>query len=155
MILIFEASGEESVDVMAGISRANSGAGSKGTLTKPTSLTWADTEYMPYVGGQTRILSRPGTQKHRNKASIASSLPTPTNKFSGARVFGVCACVFRRLQSSCLRSCWWGSGYLWRPRKSIDGSFEGFKELGSPFRDKEGPYAFSFASRRMLVPSSL
>lgn len=110
MILIFDASGEKSVDVIAGTSIAKSGAGSNGTFTRPTSFTCAETEYMPYVGGQTRILSRPGTQKQRRSASIASSLPTPTNRVSGVSVLGVCSWVLRRLQSSCLRSCWWGSG---------------------------------------------
>jgi hypothetical protein len=85
--LILEASGPESVEVIAGTSISNSGAGSNGTFTSPTSFTCAETEYMPYVGGQTRILSRAGTQKQRSRASIASSLPTPTNKFVGVMAF--------------------------------------------------------------------
>ena len=36
-----------------------------------------------------RILSFPGLQKHRSSASMASSDPTPTKRFSGLRVFCV------------------------------------------------------------------
>ena len=105
MSFMVEASGDERVDVIAGTSIPNSGPGRRGILTSPMSFTCADTEYIPYVGGQTRILSFPGTQKQRSKASIASSLPTPTNRFSGVMFLVVWACVFRRLQSSCLSSC--------------------------------------------------
>lgn len=85
MSFIFAPSGLDNVVVIEGMSSANVGAGSKGILTSPMSFTCAETEYIPYVGGQTRILSFPGTQKHRSKASIASSLPTPTKRFSGER----------------------------------------------------------------------
>ena len=152
---IVAASGEVRVERIEGTSRPNDGAGNKGILTRPMSFTCADTEYMPYVGGQTRILSRPGTQKQRSRASIASSLPTPTKRFSGVRDFGVWMWVLRRFMRSCLRGVWWGSGYRCKLRKSIDGSVDFEEELGSEESESEGPYAFSLASRRMLVPSSL
>src|SRR5665213_940458 len=44
----------------------------RGTWTIATSFTSALTAYIPYVGGHVKILSFPGTQKHRNRASIAS-----------------------------------------------------------------------------------
>ena len=47
-----------------------------------TSLTVAQIEYIPYVGGQINILSFPGTQTQRNNMSILSSDPTPRHKFS-------------------------------------------------------------------------
>src|ERR1700712_3361933 len=105
MSLIFAASGDDSVDAIAGTSSENSGAGSKGILTSPTSFTFADTAYIPYVGGQTTILSLPGTQKQRRSASIASSLPTPRNRFSGVISLEVWRWVLRRLHRSCLRGC--------------------------------------------------
>src|SRR2546423_1366971 len=71
---------------------------SNGTCTISTSLTCALTAYMPYVGGHVSILSLPGMQKHRSKASIASSDPTPQNKFSGFSVFFVWTLVFLNLQ---------------------------------------------------------
>lgn len=76
---------------------------SRSTLTTSTSLTCALTLYMPYVGGHVRILSFPGRQKHRSRASIASSEPTPRNRFSG--LMGLSAAgSFRSEQKRCLRS---------------------------------------------------
>jgi hypothetical protein len=92
-----EPSGEDSVDLRDDTSIPKSGAGSRGTLINPISLTCAETEYMPYVGGQTKILSRPGMQKQRSKASIASSLPTPTKIFSGVMLLFVWVCLFRKV----------------------------------------------------------
>src|ERR1700733_7568903 len=93
-----------------------------GTCTISTSLTCALTAYMPYVGGHVSILSLPGTQKHRSRASIASSDPTPQHKFSGLSAFLVWTHVFRSLQKPSFNSDWWGSGYRLSPRKSSSGS---------------------------------
>ena len=81
-------------------------SGNKGTETMEMSFMHADTLYIPYVGGQVRIEEVPGMQKQRSMASIASSEPTPTNRFEGVRVLEVWVFVLRRAQRSCLRSCW-------------------------------------------------
>lgn len=47
MIFMFVDSEEERVASMVSTSRANSGAGRRGILTRPTSFTCAETEYMP------------------------------------------------------------------------------------------------------------
>jgi len=52
-----------------------------GTSTMPTSLIFAQTLYIPYVGGVVIIASSPGLQKILISKSIASSLPTPTKIF--------------------------------------------------------------------------
>src|SRR5271170_4705960 len=78
----------------------------KGTCTTAISFTSALTAYIPYVGGHVKILSFPGTQKHRSSASIASSEPTPQNKFSGLRSFDVCVCVFLSLQNLSFKTIW-------------------------------------------------
>ena len=56
---------------------------SRGTVVMATSFTCALTEYIPYVGGQISILSRPGVQKQRMMLSMASSEPTPTKRLAG------------------------------------------------------------------------
>ena len=66
---------------------------------------------------------------------MASSLPTPTNRLSGVRVFWVWAWVVRRLQSSCLRSAWCGSGYRCRPWTSRPSS----PETATPWEPMDGP----------------
>lgn len=142
-------SGEERVVMMEGTSSPNPGAGRRGILTSPMSFVCADTEYMPYVGGQTSILSTEGMQKQRSRASIASSLPTPTKRFAGVRGVEEWICVLRREQRCCLSTGWWGSGYRCRPRKSI------VESAVERAEGREGPNAFSLASRRMLVPLSL
>ena len=91
-------------DMMSGTSMAKSRDDINGALKISTSLTCAETAYMPYVGGQVRIWSMPGRQKHRRRASMASSLPTPTKRCSGVSVLVVWLWVLRKLQSSCLRS---------------------------------------------------
>ncbi len=96
----------ESAFEMAGTSRSKLGV-CRGTFTREMSFTCADTLYMPYVGGQVRILSLPGTQKARIKASIASSEPTPQKRWAGVMFLEVWVWVLRRLQKSCLRSSWW------------------------------------------------
>src|SRR5690242_15247259 len=70
---------------MAGMSGWKVGAGRRGMEVSAMSLECAETVYIPYVGGQTRILSREGAQKQRRRQSIASSLPTPRKRFSGVR----------------------------------------------------------------------
>ena len=74
---------------------------SRGTSMTWTSLIAADTLYIPYVGEQIMILSRPGLQNTLMTASMASSLPTPQNKLSGFSVPGCFACLFRRSQINC------------------------------------------------------
>jgi hypothetical protein len=96
---------DESVERIASTSRSNVGAGSRGTLTSATSFTHADTLYIPYVGGQTRIDSCAGTQKQRRRASIASSEPTPRKRFSGVSVRGVWWWVLRSWQRRDLSGC--------------------------------------------------
>lgn len=92
---------------------------------------------------------------------MASSEPTPQNRFSGVSVLSVWTWVFRSLQNFSFRSCWWGSGYLFRPRKSMS-VLSLVRPLTAvpvlvplPLSARPGPYAFSLASSRMLVPSSL
>jgi len=54
---------------------------SSGTLTIPTSLTCAQTAYIPYVGGVVKIFSLPpGTTHTLISISITSSLPTPKTR---------------------------------------------------------------------------
>jgi len=110
--------------------------------------------------------SRPGMQKQRRRASMPSSLPTPTKRLAGVSFLAVWACVVRRSMRSCFSACWCGSGYRCRPSRLRPGtetkpepepepepgseSVVSFMGIGS-----EGPKAFSLASNRMLVPSSL
>ena len=94
----------ESAFVMPGTSREKFGD-RRGTFTRDMSLIWALTLYMPYVGGQTRILSMEGRQKARRRASMVSSEPTPKQRLRGVRG-EVELGVLRRLQRSCLRGCW-------------------------------------------------
>src|SRR5674476_728756 len=52
-----------------------------------TSLIFAQTLYIPYVGGQVIILLLPGSQKIRKARSITSSLPLPIKIFCGGTPF--------------------------------------------------------------------
>lgn len=81
--------------------RSTSNSGVSGALMTSTSFTAAHTLYMPYVGGVVRMASAPGVQKARMSRSMASSLPTPTNRFSGRRPAPRCA------HTACLRWSWY------------------------------------------------
>mmetsp|Transcript_1732 Transcript_1732/g.3209 ORF Transcript_1732/g.3209 Transcript_1732/m.3209 type:complete len:201 (-) Transcript_1732:193-795(-) len=70
----------------------------RGTSLTATSLTAAQTLYMPYVGGVVMTLSREGTQKMRKSMSMASSEPTPTNTWEGTQP--------RMPENSSLRGIW-------------------------------------------------
>ena len=82
------------------------GVGSSGTVTRLTSLMCAETEYIPYVGGQVRSLDFPGVQKQRSSVSIHSSEPTPTKRFAGVNAGKGESERLRRLQKSCFRESW-------------------------------------------------
>ena len=60
---------------------------SRSILTTSTSLTWAQTLYIPYVGGHTTTLSLPGLHTILKSRSITSSLPTPRKTLSGLGTF--------------------------------------------------------------------
>ena len=69
---------------MVGMSGSKDGV-KRGTERTEMSLTCAETVYIPYVGGQTRIEDAPGGQKTRINVSMASSEPTPTKRLDGSK----------------------------------------------------------------------
>lgn len=70
-----------------------------------------------------RILSLPGTQNARSRASMASSDPTPTNRFSGRSSMFVWSLVLRSSQRRCFRGIWCllrGNDYQPLPNRMYD-----------------------------------